>query len=78
VERNAAAKLRRKGLHLLVANDVSQPDSGFSVSTNRVTLLYADGRVEHLPLMSKSEVARAIWDRLAPLLAERAAGTASR
>jgi phosphopantothenoylcysteine decarboxylase/phosphopantothenate--cysteine ligase len=78
VERNAAAKLRRKGLHLLVANDVSQPDSGFSVSTNRVTLLYADGRVEHLPLMSKSEVARAIWDRLAPLLAKHAAGKQSR
>lgn len=71
VERNAAAKLRRKGLHLLVANDVSQPDSGFSVSTNRVTLFYADGRVEHLPLAPKAEVARAIWDRLAPLLAER-------
>ena len=77
LERNAAAKLRRKGLHLLVANDVSQPDSGFSVSTNRVTLFYADGRVEPLPLMSKAEVARAIWDRVAPLLSQRPADKAS-
>jgi phosphopantothenoylcysteine decarboxylase/phosphopantothenate--cysteine ligase len=71
VERNAAAKLRRKGLHLLVANDVSQPGSGFGVATNQVSLFFADGRVERLPLMPKTEVARAIWDRLAPLLAER-------
>jgi phosphopantothenoylcysteine decarboxylase/phosphopantothenate--cysteine ligase len=70
VERNAAAKLRRKGLHLLVANDVSQPESGFGVSTNQVSLFYADGRVERLPLMPKTEVARVIWDRLAPLLGE--------
>ena len=77
LERNAAAKLRRKGLHLLVANDVSQPDSGFGVATNRVTLFYADGRVEPLPLMSKAEVARAIWDRVAPLLSQRPADKAS-
>lgn len=68
LERNAAAKLRRKGLHLLVANDVSRPDSGFSVTTNQVSLFYADGHVERLPLMPKTEVARFIWDRLAPLL----------
>lgn len=72
VERNASAKLRRKGLQLLVANDVSRPDSGFSVSTNRVSLFFADGRIEHLPLMSKADVARAIWDRIAPLLAPHA------
>ncbi|HZC06196.1 MAG TPA: bifunctional phosphopantothenoylcysteine decarboxylase/phosphopantothenate--cysteine ligase CoaBC [Ktedonobacterales bacterium] len=73
VERNAASKLRRKGLHLLVANDVSRVDSGFSVATNQVSLFYADGRVEHLPLMPKTEVARIIWDRLAPMLGERRA-----
>lgn len=72
VERNAAAKLRHKGLDLLVANDVAKPGSGFGVSTNEVTLLYGDGRVEHLPLLPKTEVARAIWDRIVPLLHERA------
>ncbi len=78
VERNAAAKLRRKGLHLLVANDVSQPASGFGVSTNQVSLFYADGRVERLPLLPKTEVARIIWDRLAPLLSERSADKVKR
>ncbi len=76
VERNAASKLRRKGLHLLVANDVSRPDSGFGVATNQVSLYYADGRIEHLPLMPKTEVARAIWDRIAPMLPARKASSA--
>lgn len=71
VERNAAAKLRRKGLHLLVANDVAKAGSGFGSTTNEVTILYADGRVERLPLLPKAEVAHAIWDRVAPLLATR-------
>jgi phosphopantothenoylcysteine decarboxylase/phosphopantothenate--cysteine ligase len=50
-------KLAAKGLDLLVANDVSQPDAGFAVDTNRVTLLAADGTEETLPLLSKREVA---------------------
>ena len=74
VERNAAAKLRRKGLSLLVANDVSRAGSGFGVTTNEVTLFYADGRVERLPLLPKTEVARAIWDRVIPLLRARSRG----
>ncbi|HEX8982308.1 MAG TPA: bifunctional phosphopantothenoylcysteine decarboxylase/phosphopantothenate--cysteine ligase CoaBC [Ktedonobacterales bacterium] len=69
VERNAAAKLRRKGLHMLVANDVSEPESGFGVTTNRVSLFFEDGQVERLPLMAKTAVASVIWDRIAPLLA---------
>ena len=71
VERNALAKLRRKGLHLLVANDVSKAGSGFGVPTNEVSVYSADGRIEHLPLLPKTEVARAIWDRITPLLAPR-------
>jgi phosphopantothenoylcysteine decarboxylase/phosphopantothenate--cysteine ligase len=61
---NARAKLERKRLDLIVANDVSATDAGFAVDTNRVTLLWADGRVEALPLMSKGDVAHVIWDRL--------------
>jgi len=61
---NAQAKLRQKCLDLIVANDVSAPDAGFGVDTNRVTLLWADGTVEPLPLMSKEELARLIWDRV--------------
>ncbi len=53
-------KLTDKGLDLLVANDVSQPDAGFAVDTNRVTLLTRDGRVVPLPLLAKLEVAERI------------------
>lgn len=65
---NAQAKLKSKGLDIIAANDISAEDAGFAVETNRVTLLYADGRKEPLSLMSKSEVAETIVERLAALL----------
>ncbi|MGQ9787565.1 MAG: bifunctional phosphopantothenoylcysteine decarboxylase/phosphopantothenate--cysteine ligase CoaBC [Anaerolineae bacterium] len=61
---NAQAKLRQKRLDMIAANDVSAPDAGFGVDTNRVTLLWADGTIEPLPLMSKEELAHIIWDRV--------------
>jgi phosphopantothenoylcysteine decarboxylase/phosphopantothenate--cysteine ligase len=66
---NARAKLERKQLDLIVANDVSAADSGFEVDTNRVTLLDAAGGVQTLPLMSKPAVAEQIIDRLVAMLA---------
>jgi phosphopantothenoylcysteine decarboxylase/phosphopantothenate--cysteine ligase len=54
---NAAAKLSAKRLDMIVANDVTEPGSGFGSDNNRVTLLYADGRQEALPPMPKLEVA---------------------
>jgi len=65
---NAAAKLTSKKLDFIAANDISASDAGFSVDTNRITLLYADGRRESLPLMGKDEVAEAIIERVATLL----------
>jgi phosphopantothenoylcysteine decarboxylase/phosphopantothenate--cysteine ligase len=65
---NAGEKLRSKKLDLLVANDISSKDAGFGVETNRVTLLYPDGKQEPLPLMSKTEVADSIIERLAAQL----------
>ena len=67
----AKQKLERKHLDLIVANDVSAPDSGFSVDTNQVTLLHRSGQVESLPLLSKEEVADQVLDRVAALLAGR-------
>ena len=61
---NAQSKLTRKRLDLIVANDITAPDAGFEVETNRVTLLFADGRTETLPLQQKTEVARRIVDAL--------------
>jgi phosphopantothenoylcysteine decarboxylase/phosphopantothenate--cysteine ligase len=68
---NAGKKLAQKRLDFICANDVSAPDSGFAVDTNRVTILYKDGRQEALPLMTKKEVAGIILDRAAEILGKR-------
>jgi phosphopantothenoylcysteine decarboxylase / phosphopantothenate---cysteine ligase len=65
---NAEAKLKSKNLDMIVANDISAPDSGFGVDTNRVTLLFSDAKKQPLSLMSKVEVAETIIARLAMLL----------
>ena len=65
---NATAKLQSKSLDLIVANDVSAPDAGFGVDTNRVILLDAWGDSEPLPLMSKTAVAERVIDRVIKLL----------
>lgn len=68
---NAQKKLRTKRLDLIAANDISAQDAGFGVDTNRVTLLYPDGEVEALPLMSKEEVADLLMGRVVDLLQKR-------
>lgn len=65
---NASEKMKSKKLDMIIANDISASDAGFGVETNRVTLLFADGKQESLPLMSKVEVAEIIVARLAALL----------
>ena len=67
----AADKLRRKGVDLLVANDVAEAGSGFGTDTNRVTLLAANGASEELPLLSKRDVAHNILDRVGRALDDR-------
>ena len=62
---NAAAKLRRKGLDLIVANDVSAPGVGFEHDTNEVTILGSDGEQTDVPLSGKREIARAVLDAVA-------------
>jgi phosphopantothenoylcysteine decarboxylase / phosphopantothenate---cysteine ligase len=67
----AADKLRRKGVDLLVANDVSEPGSGFGTDTNRVLILGADGSRADLPQQAKRAVADEILDRVAAALDAR-------
>jgi phosphopantothenoylcysteine decarboxylase / phosphopantothenate---cysteine ligase len=67
----AAEKLRRKGVDLLVANDVAEAGSGFGTETNRVTILGADGSRDELPLLPKREVADEILDRVMRMLDAR-------
>ncbi|AWR86183.1 bifunctional phosphopantothenoylcysteine decarboxylase/phosphopantothenate--cysteine ligase CoaBC [Meiothermus taiwanensis] len=69
---NAQDKLERKNLSMIVANDISAPDAGFAVDTNRVLLLLPGGVVEPLPLMTKGEVAAAVLARVVRLLVEGA------
>ena len=64
---NAQSKLLSKGLHLIVANDITAEDSGFAVDTNRVIFLDREGGVEELPLMTKYEVGHQLLDRILPL-----------
>ncbi len=65
---NAAHKLQAKRLDLIAANDISASDAGFGADTNRVTLLFSDGRIEALELLDKIEVAEIILERVVGLL----------
>ncbi len=67
----AAEKLKRKGVDLLVANDVAEAGSGFGTDTNRVSILALDGERDDLPLLSKREVADRLLDRIALALDAR-------
>jgi phosphopantothenoylcysteine decarboxylase/phosphopantothenate--cysteine ligase len=69
---NAAHKLEAKGLDLIAANDISAENAGFAVETNRVTLLFADGKKESLPLMDKADVADVILGWVSKLLESNA------
>lgn len=62
-EANACDKLRRKGFDFIVLNSLQDKGAGFGVDTNKVTFIDTE-RKEELPLMSKSEVAERIADRI--------------
>lgn len=63
---NARRKLKSKHLDLIVANDVSQPDAGFNVDTNRATLITAADETD-CPLQSKRALADVILDKIVSL-----------
>lgn len=59
---NALGKLERKGVDLLVANDVSAPGVGFAHDTNAVTIFGSDGSVREISLNDKTAIAKAVLD----------------
>jgi phosphopantothenoylcysteine decarboxylase/phosphopantothenate--cysteine ligase len=65
---NASEKVQRKSLDLIVANDITDPDSGFGRDTNRVVLIDRQLQVEELPVLSKYEVSNRILDRVQAML----------
>ena len=73
---NAEKKLVTKKCDLVVANDVSEPGSGFAVDTNRVTLVDTSGAIE-VPAGTKSEVAHRILDHVVAMRAAAAAPKAA-
>ena len=64
---NAQRKLVTKNLDLIIANDVSAEGAGFEVDTNIVSIIDSKGKCDQLPLMSKSDIADQILDRIVQL-----------
>lgn len=67
VDEYAHSKLERKNLDFIVANDVSEPDAGFAVETNRIKIFDRNGHVTAYPLKSKRELAGIILDHVASI-----------
>ena len=61
---NSIAKLRKKRLDLIVANDITREGSGFGGDTNIVYLIDKSECVDELPIMGKDEVARRVFDKI--------------
>ena len=61
---NSTAKLNKKKMDMIVANNLKVPGAGFGVDTNVVTIITHEG-AEQLPLQSKDDVAMAIVDHFA-------------
>ncbi|TWH60314.1 phosphopantothenate-cysteine ligase /phosphopantothenoylcysteine decarboxylase [Desulfitobacterium sp. LBE] len=68
---HAQAKMQRKNVDMLVANDVTQPGAGFGSPTNIVSLLFPDGKKIDLPQMNKLDVARRLVQEIAERLSEK-------
>ena len=66
VRKNAAEKLKKKNLDMIVANDVTMPGAGFNVDTNIAALITKDG-IEEQPLQTKRELADKIIDKIVSL-----------
>jgi len=64
----AKAKLIKKNLDFIVANNVTEKGAGFNTDTNLIKLLFRDGKVESLPLQSKQQLAKIILDRAQRLM----------
>ena len=68
---NAKEKLDTKGLDLIVLNNANEEGAGFGVDTNRVTLIDKAGTHEELELMSKTDLAEVLLDRIEEKLGGR-------
>ncbi len=65
---NASIKLKNKNLDLIVLNSLNDEGAGFGTDTNKVTLISADGSTVQTPLLSKTEIAAVVVDKVAGML----------
>lgn len=63
LKENSKAKLEKKKLDMIVANNLKTAGAGFGTDTNVVTLI-TESEEKELPIMSKDEVASAIFDEI--------------
>ena len=63
----AVRKATTYGVDFVVANDVTSPGSGFGADTNQVTIISAEGERTPLAMMTKRDVAGAVWSRVTEL-----------
>ncbi len=68
---NAITKLKEKNLDLIIVNNITDPDSGFAVATNRVSVIDSKGSVENMPLMKKDQLANHILDEVKIIMHDR-------
>lgn len=66
-EENALRKIKSKNLDMIVLNSLQDPEAGFMVDTNKVTVMTADGDILRYPAKSKKEVASDIVDCIGKL-----------
>jgi phosphopantothenoylcysteine decarboxylase/phosphopantothenate--cysteine ligase len=64
---NAKKKLKKKNLDFIVLNSLNDKGAGFEVSTNKITIIDKDEKVESFELKSKEEVAKDIVNKLIEL-----------
>lgn len=60
---NSRAKLEKKNLDMIIANNLKVAGAGFGVDTNIVTMITKDQEIE-LEIMSKADVAKCILDQI--------------
>lgn len=78
LEKNARAKLARKGADFLVANDVSRPDIAFGSDANEVTVFRREGEPVFLARRPKPDLAASLFDLFAARLSHREHESAAR
>jgi phosphopantothenoylcysteine decarboxylase / phosphopantothenate---cysteine ligase len=74
VAKQAAEKLQRKGLDLIVGNNVAEAGSGFGSDTSAAILIDREGRTTPIPVISKRALADKIMDAVTVLCVSRKSG----